>query len=118
MYTTINYQETNKLIGKTIAKYRQQNGYTQEKLAELLQLGNETVSRMERGLIMPNVARLLELAEIFGCSASDLLGGGSVRINDHSRRIENLLADLSESDRDLLMDCMERLANRLKEKES
>ncbi|WP_233439040.1 hypothetical protein [Aggregatibacter actinomycetemcomitans] len=29
----------------------------------MLEIGNEAVSRMERGLIMPNVVRLIELAE-------------------------------------------------------
>lgn len=108
------HQHINQMIGKTIAKYRQQKGLTQEQLAEILDLGNETVSRMERGLIMPNVARLFELADIFDCSAADLLGESSVRISDHSRQIEGLLAVLSEHDRILLMECLIKLAQRLK----
>lgn len=113
----INYQETNKLIGKTIAKYRKQNGLTQEQLAELLNLGNENISRMERGLIMPNVARLIELAAIFNCSAADLLGGSSTRPSDYSRKIEYLLSDLSDEDCALLTDFIEKFVKRLKNNE-
>ena len=69
----INHEEINRRIGRAIAQYRQQSGLTQEQVAEKLQIGNEAVSRMERGLIMPNVVRLLELAEIFDCTAAELL---------------------------------------------
>ncbi|WP_233139473.1 helix-turn-helix domain-containing protein [Aggregatibacter actinomycetemcomitans] len=63
MNINLNHGEINKRIGKAIAKQRQQSGYTQEQVAEMLEIGNEAVSRMERGLIMPNVMRLIELAE-------------------------------------------------------
>ncbi|ACX83333.2 helix-turn-helix domain-containing protein [Aggregatibacter actinomycetemcomitans] len=63
MNINLNHGEINKRIGKAIAKQRQQSGYTQEQVAEMLEIGNEAVSRMERGLIMPNVVRLIELAE-------------------------------------------------------
>jgi DNA-binding XRE family transcriptional regulator len=49
-------------VGKAIAARRQDAGLTQEQVAEQLKIGNEAVSRMERGLVMPTVARLLELA--------------------------------------------------------
>ncbi|WP_233118502.1 helix-turn-helix domain-containing protein [Aggregatibacter actinomycetemcomitans] len=63
MNINLNHGEINKRIGKAIAKQRQQSGYTQEQVAEMLEIGNEAVSRIERGLIMPNVVRLIELAE-------------------------------------------------------
>jgi transcriptional regulator with XRE-family HTH domain len=51
-------------VGKAIAARRQDAGLTQEQVAEQLKIGNEAVSRMERGLVMPTVARLLELATV------------------------------------------------------
>jgi DNA-binding XRE family transcriptional regulator len=57
-------------VGKAIAARRQDAGLTQEQVAEQLKIGNEAVSRMERGLVMPTVARLLELADLFNCDAS------------------------------------------------
>lgn len=41
----LNHSEINKRIGKAIAKYRQERGLTQEQVAEILQIGNEAVSR-------------------------------------------------------------------------
>jgi DNA-binding XRE family transcriptional regulator len=54
-----------RMIGRAIAKHRIASGFTQEEVAERLNIGNEAVSRMERGVVMRLVARLLELAETF-----------------------------------------------------
>jgi transcriptional regulator with XRE-family HTH domain len=45
------------LIGRAIAKHRLESGLRQEQVVELIEIGNEAVSRMERGLVMPTVAR-------------------------------------------------------------
>ncbi|MCP1659551.1 helix-turn-helix domain-containing protein [Neisseria perflava] len=85
-------QDINKAIGKAIARQRQKSGFTQEQIAEKLEIGNETISRIERGIIMPNVMRLIELAEIFNCSASDLLGESSPRTQDQSGYVDSLIS--------------------------
>ena len=111
----LNHSEINKRIGKAIAKYRQQSGLTQEQVAEFLQIGNEAVSRMERGLIMPNVIRLLELAEIFQCTAADLLAESSPRLFDKTHHIHTVLSELAENDRQLMLHFLERFGSRLKQ---
>lgn len=81
MNINLNHGEINKRIGKAIAKQRQQSGYTQEQVAEMLEIGNEAVSRMERGLIMPNVVRLIELAEKDRQLMLDFLDSFARRLN-------------------------------------
>lgn len=115
MKLNLNHGEINKRIGKAIAKYRQESGFTQEQVTELLQIGNEAVSRMERGLIMPNVVRLLELAEIFQCTASDLLAEGSPRLFDKTHRIHLVISELAENDRQLMLHFLESFSSRLKQ---
>lgn len=115
MKTHLNQEEINRQIGQAIAKYRQQKGFTQEQIAEILNIGSETVSRMERGLIMPNVMRIIELADIFDCSAADLLGDNSHRLLDQSNKIALLIARLNIEDRKLVMDFLESLVNRLQQ---
>ena len=83
----LNHSEINKRIGKAIAKYRQ-----------------------ERGLIMPNVVRLIELAEIFQCTAADLLAESSPRLFDKTHKIHLLISDLAETDRQLMLHFLERSA--------
>ena len=106
--------QLSKQVGLTIAKYRQQSGLTQNEVAEKLNIGYEAVSRMERGIVMPTVERLVELAEIFDCEAADLLTQSSNRIEDQSAQIKSLLSDLGEQDRLLLLDIISELVDRLK----
>lgn len=106
--------QLSKQVGLTIAKYRQQSGLTQNEVAEKLNIGYEAVSRMERGIVMPTVERLVELAEIFDCEAADLLTQSSNRVEDQSAQIKSLLSDLGEQDRLLLLDIITKLVDRLK----
>ncbi|MDO5356689.1 MAG: helix-turn-helix domain-containing protein [Conchiformibius sp.] len=106
----------NRQIGQSIAKRRQQAGLTQEQVAERLGIGYVAVSRMERGLVMPTVARLYQLAEILGCSSADLLDENSPLADDQARRLYRLFARLSENDRKMLGDVLQILSERLCEK--
>lgn len=101
--------ELNKLIGSAIAKYRIAAGMTQAQVAEKLNISNEAVSRMERGTIMPTVARLIQLAEIFQCSAAHLLIDSSHALNDQSQKLNELLAQLNENERIKLMEIIEMM---------
>lgn len=82
-------------------------------MAERLNIGSEAVSRMERGTVIPTVARLVELAEIYECPLADLLVESSNRSDDQSRIIAGLLKKLSDKDRSLVLEIVERLSARL-----
>ncbi|MNF71472.1 helix-turn-helix protein [compost metagenome] len=86
---------------------------SQEQVAEKLGIGSEAVSRIERGIVMPNIERLVELAGIFGCETADLLTAGSSRPEDQARRLNDLLSTLDTDDRALVMGVVERLVDRL-----
>lgn len=101
------------VIGRAIAKRRTVSGYTQEQVAELLGVGNEAISRMERGIVMPTVARLVELADIFECDVADLLTEASSRTTDQAKHLSHLLSKLSGNDRAMVIEIIERLAGRL-----
>ncbi len=70
---------------------------------------------MERGTVMPTVARLVRLAEILSCGADDLLMDGSNRASDQAKLIAQLLEDLTQNDRDLLLDLLRKMSSRLKQ---
>lgn len=63
-HAQVDLDELAGLISRAIAKHRLESGMTHEQVAEMLGVGNEAVSRMDRGLVMRTVARLVELAEI------------------------------------------------------
>lgn len=106
----IEERELAKVIGNAIAKRRKAVGLTQEEVAERLSIGNEAVSRMERGTVVPSVARLVELAEIFGCPVADLLVASSTRPDDQSRLLAALIEKLSDRDRTLVLEIVEKLS--------
>ena len=101
------------LVGQAIARQRSRCKLSQEQVAEKLGIGSEAVSRIERGIVMPNIERLVELAGIFGCETADLLTAGSSRPEDQARRLNDLLSTLDTDDRALVMGVVERLVDRL-----
>ena len=66
-------------LGKRIAKLRQDAGFSQEKLAEMLDVSRQAVTKWESGKSNPDTENLLRLAEIFGCSIDELCGNGNVK---------------------------------------
>lgn len=101
------------VVGQAIAGQRLRSKLSQEQVAERLGVGNEAVSRIERGIVMPNIERLMELAEIFGCEAAELLTEASARSEDQARHLHFLLSALDGDDRKLVMGVVESLVERL-----
>jgi len=100
-------------VGRAIAKRRAACGLTQELVAERLGIGVEAVSRMERGVALPTVVRLGELAEIFECNIADLVTETSSRAADQASHIARLLAKLGSADRAMVVEIIETLTTRL-----
>lgn len=54
-----------KKIGQFLKFLRRENGFTQEELAEKLNVSSRTVSRWETGANMPDLSILMEIAELY-----------------------------------------------------
>lgn len=102
-----------KSIGKAISHKRVTFGLSQEKVAELLGISREAVSRMETGAAIPTVVRLAELAEIFECGIEELLTEASNRQIDQARQITALLDGLSEQNRTMLLNVIKQIIDGL-----
>ncbi len=113
---TVKSNETplNHLIGQAIAKYRKQAALSQEQLAEALGIGYEAVSRMERGVVIPTVDRLIAIAEIVGCPVTELLSQSSPRPSDEVVHLHQLLSSLSNDNKQWLMEQVELWVTKLK----
>lgn len=59
--------------GSTIQSLRKAQNLTQEQLAECTDLTSNTVSRIERGLLMPSVPTLCDICNALQCSADCIL---------------------------------------------
>ncbi len=69
-------------LAHNLTEYRRLNGMTQAEVAERLNYSDKSVSKWERGEGMPDVYVLLQIAELFGVSANDLLGDEQPRLPD------------------------------------
>ncbi|WP_420939512.1 helix-turn-helix domain-containing protein [Aeromonas veronii] len=110
--TDINTKQLAKFVGKAIARQRQRAGFTQELVAEHLNIGMEAVSRMERGIVVPTVVRLAELAQLFGCELADFLRETSNRPTERGIVLSQQLAQLDDADRALMLEMINRLVTR------
>lgn len=61
-------------FGDKIKTLRRKSNYTQEKLAELLSISPQAVSRWETDVTMPDISLLPPIANLFGVSTDYLLG--------------------------------------------
>lgn len=57
-----------------IQEYRKRQKWTQEELAKRIGVERSAVAKWESGKSLSQAARLVKLAEIFGCSVDELLG--------------------------------------------
>jgi len=65
--------EVARICGKNIKKLRERDHYSQEKLAEYLDCSTESIGKVERGLQMMKIWRLIRLCELFHVSLDYLL---------------------------------------------
>jgi transcriptional regulator with XRE-family HTH domain len=103
-------------VGAAIASHRVRAGLTQEGVAERLGIGNEAISRLERGIVLPSIPRLSELAELFDCRIDELLLTASDRKSDQAAAIEDHLSGLSSEDRAFVVDQVRATASYLRNK--
>ena len=59
-------------LGEKISDLRKNAGYSQEKLAELMDVSRQAVTKWESGKANPDTENLIRLAEIFGVSLDEL----------------------------------------------
>lgn len=61
-------------FGKIVKKLRRERDMTQERLAELLSISPQAVSRWETDMAMPDISLIAPLCNLFGVTADELLG--------------------------------------------
>lgn len=103
-------------VGTAIAEQRRARGLTQAKLAEMIDLEQEAISRWERGARMPTLHRLQQLSDALDCSVDQLLQRGSKRPDDQLATIANALDGLDSDDRELVVKFVQQFTDMLKAK--
>ena len=86
------------MLSENIKAFRKQKGYSQETLAEQLNVVRQTISKWEKGYSVPDADMLEKMAGIFEIRVDELLGSEPTEPNRSSdmESIVNQLAILNE----------------------
>lgn len=85
------------MLGDNIKTLRKQKGYSQETLAQQLNVVRQTVSKWEKGLSVPDAEMLSRLAETLEVPVEQLLGDSIPGTEeDSSAEVARQLAILNE----------------------
>ena len=87
-------------IGKRIQKCRKQKGYTQEQLADMMNVSIQMVSNLERGNKAIRIDNLINLSQILDVSTDYILTGKETT-ND-TQSLTSLIRQLPEENRSLI----------------
>ena len=69
----MNKEEMNRIIGNLLKKHRIKNGYTQEKVAELLGLAPKYISQIERGISAGTIETLIKFCNLYNITTDAIL---------------------------------------------
>lgn len=83
-------------VGAYISQLRRDADMTQAEMANKLNVTHQAVSKWENGLALPDVQTLLDLANLFGVSIEQILGGGTRFTTGQSHVSPLRRADASE----------------------
>lgn len=92
-------------IGKFLKGLRNERGLTQEQMAEQFNISERTVSRWETGSNMPDIGMLVELAEFFDVSITEIIDGERKggEMDWEEKEALTKVADYSEYGQNVLM---------------
>ena len=91
------------LIGERLKKARLKKGYTQEKLAELLNVSIAYLSRIETGKAQINLKRLSEVCGLLEVTEGYILNGASSNSDSYlNNEIGTILKDCSAEKKDMI----------------
>ncbi len=103
-------------LGQQIAVRRKSLGWTQDHLAERLEVDAETISRFERGVTLPSLTTLDRLARVLSSSTADLLSEASAAPSDQAMQISQMLADLPTEDSEFVVSQIKALCGHIQRK--
>ena len=99
------------IVGYNILNRRKKRKLTQEALADMVGIGQQSLSRMEKGKIAPRFDRLQRFAEVLGCTVADLFKEEDVTDNNPLTNIQSLMRPLSGSSRQTVVDIAAQVAS-------
>ena len=105
------------LLGERIKFWRQYRNFTQEKLAENVELTPGFISLIETGKKRASLETLLFISKELEITLNDLLVGNQItQPNDYSIEFSELISNLNESERNMIFEIIKAICKALKNK--
>lgn len=99
-------------IGKHLADLRKKNHYKQIELAEKLNVSQQVISNIERGLTEPDIAFLKGAADLYNISLDQLVGREFIetKSDDLESRIISCIKQMDERGKELSLGLVSQVA--------
>lgn len=104
-------KKVQRLIGNRVAQYRKASNLTQEQLAEAVGVVTETISRLERGVVIPPISKLYAIAQVLRVELADIFKfhDGSTAKDDAIERLVLTVAKRKPAEIEAVADIAERI---------
>lgn len=84
------------MLNQNLRKIRKQKGFSQETLAQRLNVVRQTVSKWEQGISVPDAEMLIRLAEVLDTDVGSLLGtAAEAEVSTDSQQLAQQLEQLN-----------------------
>ncbi len=83
-------------IGTFLKELRKEKGFTQEQLAESLNVSRRTVSRWETGSNMPDLDLLMEISDLYEVDLREMLNGERKSEEKMNKEMEQAVLQAAE----------------------
>lgn len=97
------------IVGKNVARRRKEIGLKQAELAELIGIGADSLSRLEKGLIAPRFSRLEQISEHLTCSVADFFRSPGDEDLTRANEIVEILKVLPPDKQEEVVDLVRRI---------
>ncbi len=90
-------------IGTFLKTLRNEKGFTQEELAEILNVSSRSISRWENGKNFPDISLLVQLAELYDVEIIEIIDGErkSETMKKETKEVAEKLSDYAEADKEI-----------------
>lgn len=99
-------------IGKRLAEIRKSKKLKQMELAEMLNVSQQVISNIERGVTTPDIEQLKKFADIYNISLDELVGRDyfSDDADDVERKIISFIKQMDDKGKELSLGLLSQVA--------
>lgn len=99
-------------IGKRLAEIRKSKRFKQTELAEMLNISQQVISNIERGVTAPDIEQLKKIADIYNISLDQLVGREffSDDTDEVERKIISYIKQMDDEGKELSLGLLSQVA--------